>query len=387
MGRKASKQKSVLIILIATGLTGWQKRNGIFRYIGEGRPWDIRLVSTLDELNDLSRKDITFDGAIVSAADSEAYVAKSLPRDLPMVLFNINLPPSSPLLTRPTGKIFIHHDSYAIGETAANYLLSSGRIRSFAYLDTDEPAVWSDQRYSTFAKIIEKTGFPAHRLSSGDSQEGLAADLAALPRPIGLLVATDRLALLAYSACRKVGLSIPEDIAILGVDDDVTICESVRPSLSSVRTNPESVGYIAAKLLDDLMSAPRRKSRSVSLKNKPVVTVRESTIEGNPHGRTVERALSYISAHATDGIGANDIAHHLGISRRTLDARFREMTGSTVLAHIQSQRLDAVKKLLAETTDTIESITGQCGFGSANHLKKIFKRTFGCSMREWRLSH
>lgn len=386
MSKKVKRQKNVLVAIIATGYTGWQKRAGVFRYIGEGHPWDVRLASTPDEFLDALRSGTVFDGIVFSAADRELVTRLPNGPRPPMVFFDINLPGDSPLFRRTTGTIFIHHDSKAIGETAAAHLLDDGRLHSFAYLDMAESVPWSDQRRLSFEKRLHAVGFPLLHLSVRTPRMSLTHALAELPRPIGLFAATDRLALQAYSLCHSAGLEIPADIAVLGVDDDPAICESVQPELSSVRTNPESIGYTAARLLDELMDSPQRRSRHVTLKCQTTVTRRASTSCGSPYGRLVEKAISYIAGHATEGIGPSDVANHLGVSRRILDLRFHQLTDSTVLRQIQSRRLEAVKRLLCESDESIEAITGKCGYGSVNHLKKIFKQSFGCSMRTWRLN-
>ena len=139
-------------------------------------------------------------------------------------------------------------------------------------------------------------------------------------------------------------------------------------------------------MLDELISHPDRPPRNVTVKGKPSVAERGSTLGTQPYGHLVEKALAYIGRHATDGIGPDDVAMHLHISRRLLDLRFSQAGRGSVLSAISSRRLQAVKKMLEETAYTIDRISQECGYGSPNHLMKMFKRKFGISMRAYRMS-
>ena len=381
---KAPKVKNVLIALFTTGMTGWQKRSGVFRYIGEGKPWNVQIATTTDELRAAWSKHAPFDGLLVSAPNIDADLCGFAGTDLPMVLFNLNIPASSPVFARKTGVIFLHHDSSSIGKLAAQHLLAAGTTKSFVFLAPTESTPWSDQRELAFSATLSKCGFGYTRLAATQDHAQAAAAFAALEKPIGLFAASDRTALHAIALGREMGLRMPHDLAILGVDNDESICESTTPTLSSIATSPETLGYTAAQLLDQLMAKPSRPTRSVTLQCKLSVSIRESTLGETSHGPLVEKASSYIEAHATDGIGPNDVAKHLGISRRLLDLRFAQIRRKTVLSAIQDAKLKAVRKQLLETTATIEEITRNCGYGSPNHLKKVFKGRFGMSMRTWR---
>ena len=141
---------------------------------------------------------------------------------------------------------------------------------------------------------------------------------------------------------------------------------------------------MAAKLLDELISHPDRPPRNVTVKGQPSVAERGSTLGTQPYGHLIEKALAYISRHATEGIGPDDVAMHLHISRRLLDLRFSQAGQGSVLSAISSCRFQAVERMLQETSCTIDQISQKCGYGSPNHLMKMFKRKFGMSMREYR---
>ena len=381
---KDLKSRNVLIAISTTGLTGWQKRNGVFRYIGEGRPWNVRLAATTDELKSFWENRSKIDGLIVSMPDINPDLYGFADADIPIVLFNINLAHTSHIFSRPRGVVFLHQDSGLIGEAAANHLLASGIFKSFAFLAPPNPAPWSEQREKTFSLNIRKCGFPCTSLALDSSSSDLTQTLLSLQRPIGLFAASDKIALAAFSIAETAGLKVPEELSIIGVDNDESICESTSPALSSIAVVPDRFGYMAAKLLDELISHPGRLSRSVTLKGMPSVVERGSTPGTRPYGHLVEKAIAYIKYHATDKIGPNDVATHLKISRRLLDLRFSQMGQGTVLSAIRSHRLQAVGRMLLETSHTVDRISQACGYGSPNHLMKVFKHEFGMTMREWR---
>lgn len=384
---RPSRLKTVLIAMFIPGMTGWEKRSGVFRYIGEGKPWNVQIATTAEELRGAWERRHQLDGILLSAPNIDADLCGFARTNVPIVIFNLNIPASSSIFSRQTGVVFLHHDSSAIGTAAAQHLLSSGVLKSFVFLAPSEDVSWSNQREAAFANVLSRCGYSYTRLTATQEHAATVRTLQSLPKPIGLFAASDKIALLAMAIGRESGLRVPHDLAILGVDNDESICESTIPSLSSIATTPEALGYAAAQLLDQLMARPSRPTRDVTLKCRPNVTIRESTLGSTPHGPLVEKASSYIEAHATEGIGPNDVAKHLGISRRLLDLRFAQVRQRTVLSTIQDAKLENVQKQLLNATATIEEITRACGYASPNHLKKVFKSRFGMSMRQWRQQH
>ena len=381
---KASRCKTVLIAIFTVGMTGWQKRNGVFRYIGEGRPWNVQIAATKEEFKAAWSRRKNIDGLLVSAPNIDADMCGFANTSIPTVLFNLNIPTSSPIFSRKTGVVFLHHDSSSIGDMAARHLLSAGMLNSFVFLAPGNAASWANEREKAFAAALSKCNFQHTRLEAAQDNDKSLEILRSLEKPIGMFAASDRIALNAITLAREARLHVPDDIAILGVDNDESICESTAPTLSSIATSPETLGYTAAQLLDQLMAKPMRASRNVTLKCKLEISLRESTFGETPHGPLVEKACAYIDAHATDGIGPNDVAKHLGISRRLLDLRFSQVRHKSVLSIIQDAKLRNVQKQLLSTSSSIEKITHDCGYNSPNHLKKVFKTRLGMSMRDYR---
>ena len=178
-------------------------------------------------------------------------------------------------------------------------------------------------------------------------------------------------------------LRIPDDIAVLGIDDDPVFCLGAAPAISSVVQDFESCGYQAAEALQRLMDGDSSGPNLLRYGARGV-SIRESTLSSSPHAVFVQKALDWIDANACRYIGAADVATALGVSRRMLDLRFHELLRTSAHAVLRERWLEEVKRLLAGTEMTVGRITEQCGFTSVGHLKNLFRRTFGCSMRDWR---
>ena len=211
----------------------------------------------------------------------------------------------------------------------------------------------------------------------------MGAWLASLPRPAAICAANDQTARAVADAALAQNLRIPDDIAVLGIDDDPKFCLGAPPALSSVVQDFESCGYQAAEALQRLMDGDAS-GPDVLRYGAHGVSIRESTLSSSPHADFVQKALDWIDANACRYIGAADVADALGVSRRTLDIRFHELLRTTVHAVLRERRLEEVKRLLSTTDISIGRITEQCGFTSAGHLKNLFRRTTGVSMRDWR---
>lgn len=286
----------------------------------------------------------------------------------------------------------IRFDPGMIGRLAAATLLAE-QCRSFAFVSARVPAEWADERGEAFRQTVAAAGgafcgtFTSDpEARRGEDRERLAQWLATLPRPCGVFAAMDFRAREVAEACRAAGLSVPFDIAIIGVDDDETLCESAAPTLSSVRPDFRGCGEAAVKTLGLLMDTPGRPARRPTMAwyGAHGVTIRASTRRLRPDcDARVAAALEKIRREAADGIGADDVARSMGVSRRRAEMLFRP-TGRTIAAAICDARLDRVRLLLETTPMPINRIAGECGFSSVVYLAGLFKRKFGMPMRDWR---
>ena len=373
--------KRIFIALRMAGVAGQEKLSGIFRYLGENHDWDISLVRTAAEFTPARVRHAlaeNYDGFIVSIPDTEPSVASLAASDVPTVVMDIHDPALS---ARPTNIVFIRNDPGEIGRLAAEHLLSSGRCRSYAFVHKSSLLEWSVDRFNAFQKTLRANGLFAHELSE-------PGGLAALPRPVGVLAANDDRGYEVLEFCRRHRLRVPQDVCVLGINNDVFICENCRPNLSSIQPDFEQEGYLAAQALAALLRNAARKRPPVAARTDFVgvktLVRRDSTADFSIAGRLVQKALVYIRKNALRGISVADVARHLGCSRRLADLRFRELMGTTIGETIITTRLDEVKRLLATTKDSVASVSAQCGYANANYLKNLFKKRFGVSPREWR---
>ena len=220
-----------------------------------------------------------------------------------------------------------------------------------------------------------------------DGEGDIGAWLKALPKPAAVFCAWDNVAADAAYAAKKAKIRIPSQMVLLGVDNDEIYCTSSSPQISSIEFDAENEGAAAANLMLKMLSARKsRAGRTVCCGLVKRIVERESTRPPAPAAILIERAMKFIAENATKGIGPQDVAGHLGISRTLLDLRFREMANSTVGGLILEKRLAALAAILPKSASPISRIITECGFGSINHAKAVFKKRFGMTMKEWRRS-
>jgi LacI family transcriptional regulator len=181
-----------------------------------------------------------------------------------------------------------------------------------------------------------------------------------------------------------VGLHVPEDIAVLGVDNDDVFCELADPPLSSVALNAETAGYRAAELLDGMMKGKIRRPRRNMVEAVGVVT-RRSTEVVAVKDSDVATALQFIRREQGRGISVDRVAEEVAMSRRSLEKRFRETIGRTILEEIQLVRLERAKRLLLETTYPISKVAEISGFGSTGYFIQFFQKRIGKTPRRYRV--
>ena len=272
-------------------------------------------------------------------------------------------------------------DARELAREAAQNLLVRQSFASFGYVGTPDGESWSKERGAYFREALAARGRDCAIFNS--RRGGIGAWLAALPRPVAVCAANDLTARAVADAALAKGLRIPEDVAVLGIDDDPKFCLGASPALSSIIQDFESCGFQTAEALQRLMDGDYT-GPAILRYGARGVAIRESTLSSSPYADFVQKALDWIDANACQYIGASDVARALGVSRRTLDMRFRELLRTTVHAVLRERRLEEVKRLLSTTDMPIGRITETCGFTSAGHLKNLFRRTTGVSMRDWR---
>ena len=277
-------------------------------------------------------------------------------------------------------------DDRTLAQTAADLFLSKG-LTSFAYVGAPEAVSWSDARRRFFCAALKARGFPAEVFSQPAAawrrqETALARWLASLPRPCGVWAAYDQRAKHVLDACRLAGLAVPEQIQVLGVDNEPFICEQTRPPLSSLVPDFEAGGYAAAQFVAAALAGRREDARLLF----PVrgVVERLSTDDVNGRARHVAVAREFIRRNAASGIGVRDVAAAAGISVRLLQKDYAAVTGTTVVETLIATKLARVKELLRKTTSPLPDIARLSGFPSVPYLMTLFRRRCGVTMTAYR---
>jgi len=214
-------------------------------------------------------------------------------------------------------------------------------------------------------------------------EDALAAWLLDLPKPAGVMVASDQLGPQLLEACRRAGIEVPYELAVVGVDNDETLCEVCNPPLSSVNAGHQVLGYQAAALLDRLMKGGRAPSEPLYVQPQGVVT-RKSTDVLATADRQVAAALRFIREYACQGLTAVDVVAHVPVSRSVLQRRFRKELGRSIQEEIVHTRLKRARQLLAETDLPLIEVAERTGFKHQEYLGAIFKAKTGTTPAQYR---
>lgn len=279
-------------------------------------------------------------------------------------------------------------DHRGIGSLAAGHLLDRG-FRTLAFCGFSDQR-WSRLRREGFCRRAADAGLSV-AVHESDwfgpgapewevSQERLRGWLAGFEPPVAVMACNDLRGQHVIDAARRAGRAVPEEVAVIGVDDDELLCELCDPPLSSVRPDPEEVGYRAAAVLESLMAgaADGEAAATAQVLVPPLgVTVRQSTDILAVADPEIATALRLIRERACAGITVAGIVQAVGTSRTRLERRFRAVLGSTLQAEIRAAQLKRVRQLLAETDLPLERIAAVAGFSDASYLSHAFKRSAG----------
>ena len=324
---------------------------------------------------------------IQNRAYAEAVMAAAVPAVLIDPVDESQLPRG--LLARHS---VLASDQRAIGELAAEHFLERG-FTSFAFVGEIHGINWSRERGAAFAARIQRAGVACAMYGALSVREkrdwvverhGLSAWLRGLPKPVAVFAAMDARGRQVLDACLTAGLDVPNDVAVLAVDNDELICDSTTPPLSSIELDTDRMGFEAARLLDEAMRH-RGKAKRVTRTFAPIkVMARRSTEAVHIADPLVARALEFIWLNAYTPIGVPDIVAHVKVSRRLLELRFRKARAGTLQEELQRTRLKRVKAMLAETNLSVTAIAKACGFTSKSYLGKVFRNAFGITMTRYR---
>jgi LacI family transcriptional regulator len=264
------------------------------------------------------------------------------------------------------------------------------RFRNYGFVGVDAP--WSQGRETAFCNRLREFGLDVIVYRQPQrvgvrawehEQSVLTQWIANLPKPIAILACNDDRGRQVLEACRFAGVDVPEEVAVLGVDNDEVFCEVADPPLSSIVLDADSAGYAAAEVLDGMIRGRVTRPGDVCVKATGIVT-RRSTDVFALNDPDVSAALKFIRRQHGCGISVSDVAAEVATSRRTLEKQFRKIVGRTILDEIQRARLEHAKELLLETSHPVSRIAMLAGFRTPDYFVRFFERRVGVTPVDFR---
>ena len=385
-------RRSVLLLL---GFYHIRLHTGIMRY---AREVDWVLDDTYVR-NGLPPVGWQGDGILTLVAHVKDIEALRQYRRLPLVDFSKGwITDATPEAYRASGigRPRVYYDNERIGRMAAEHFLERA-FKHVAYLNCGN--YWMEvERMPIFRRTLEAAGCHYHEIpyyqcfpllargplrSHQRAHEWLVKTLRELPKPLGIAASTDDLACRLLRACDDADLSVPEEVAVLGCDDNPTVCDYALVPLSSVDADWERIGYEGARLLDRLMDGKRAPRAPILIPPKGVVTRLSTHVLAVPDV-AIARAVRFIWEHYPDAIGTSEVAAAAGLSRRTLERGFHKHLGQSVNHEITQVRVERAKQMLLGTKLKAHEVALQCGFSDVVHLSKAFHRLTGSRPSKFR---
>ncbi|HTR41579.1 MAG TPA: DNA-binding transcriptional regulator [Pseudomonadales bacterium] len=272
-------------------------------------------------------------------------------------------------------------DSEAVGRIGADHLLKCG-FKHFAFcgFGNAESFSWSSLRQQSFSSHIQQAGFNVHGYTMlsptshtwRKEHQRMAAWLRSLPKPVGVMACNDDCGRHVIEACKLANLAVPDEVGVLGADNDEVVCGLTDPPMSSVAIHFERAGYEAALVLFRQLRGRRRVPNKIMVHASHVIARRSTDITAgsNPH---VTKALQFIRDHARENVMVSEVSRAAGLSRRALEIRFRQEIGCSIRQHIRRIRTDQIVRLLVETDLPIGQIAETLGFADVQHFARYFR--------------
>ncbi len=359
---------------------------GIAAYVRQAGNWSIYLEERPQEkMPDLDRW--SGDGIIADLDDQN--VAEALRRkSLPIVGIGGGYGGYDPASRIP---YFVSNED-AIARLAADHLLERGLTHlAFCGFPRTRINLWSHARGEAFRRYLAGKGMQCslytgrHRSARrwDNMLKGLMDWLDSLPKPLGLMACDDVRARHVLEACRRLDLRVPDDVAVIGVDNNEMLCELTTTPLTSIEQGLRRMGFEAAALLDRMIGGATPSQTRFVIDPETVVTRRSTDVLAVADADVAE-AARFVRERACDGIGVSDVVRAVQTSRSTLERKFKSLIGRTVHDEIQRIRLEHVARLLAISELTIKQVAAQNGFAHVPYMTTLFRRRYGCTPGQYR---
>lgn len=301
--------------------------------------------------------------------------------NIPVVLQNFKS--RSPYFSNLTG------DYYGTGEMAAKFFIKR-RFRNFAFYGNKD-VIWSQERAEGFRSEVEKVGGNYYYFESEDlggkewSSKHIEMDewLLSLPKPVGLFACDDDFALRISQICRVNNIKIPEEISLLGVDNDDLICNLSDPPISSIVTDVEKGGYETGRLIDRMLKEEINEPFDIIVKPARI-ELRKSTEKYDISNDYISEVVNYIEDNFTKEINIESLTELVPLSRRNLEVKFKEEMGTTIYQFILNCRIDYFADLLISSERTLYDMALESGFNDCKNISRIFKKHKGYTPVEYK---
>lgn len=376
------KRKRVALIIETSNEYARGLLHGIRAYIREHENWDI-------DLDERRRGEATnwlkgwHGDGVIARIENAQIAAEVLESGLPCVDLSA--------ARQVPGIPWVETDDTEIARLAFEHLKERG-LRHFGFCGAP-PFNWSNWRRDAFIRFAGEAGFAVsvfpqetekpRKLSHEEELEAITEWVRGLPKPVGVMATYDIRGRQVLGACKLAELSVPDEVAVIGVDNDELLCDLSDPPLTSVAPDTDSTGYMAAELLDRMMAGEQIPPVAHLLKPLGVVP-RLSTDTLAITDPEMSNAVRYIRAHACEGINVSDVLQQVTMSRRVFETEFRKLFGRMPHEEIVRTRIQRVKELLTQTDLPLYTVAERTGFKHVEYMSVVFKKKVGMPPSEYR---
>lgn len=378
----------VLLLIEASRRYGRDLLKGIVNYCNEHGPWAFVFDDPFYIQIEQGRKGSTWQ---VSEYDVDGIIMRETPDY--KVVFDKEIPTIfvGHILRIPDATS-IQSDNVGVGKMAAEYYIDRG-FKNFAYVGYDN-FFWSQERCKAYQNSLNEAGcelqiFKQPQTKQNDrqyQQKKLIDWLGKIKKPAAVFACNDDRARQIVSACNIGQIHIPDEVAVLGVDNDEFCCNLSNPPISSIALNVEQAGYKSAALLEGMMAGNINKPQEIIVEPQAVVT-RQSTDILAINDPVVLAAVKFIKDNVHKPIQVSDVIDEVAVSRRCLYDKFSNFLGTSIYSYIKRCRVIEIKRLLTETDMSINEIALKLGFTTADHIAEYFRSETDLNPRQYRAKY